>query len=237
MAASLSTTKGKKRGRSRNNQNPATAEYVDQPSDIQDYSTRGLGYDDESNVEFRRMNGAVMNNIEFKGERGYYHVTALENLLQSTMANLVPHKHNMDGGILNSKLKPVVQTNKSSKKPMVKVWALPWGWWPSCIFHVYTNHIESLMRSNRWIPLILIAKDNPRMSKFVPFGTGGRWAHTCHPAYTANKIPVGIEDIVSVHYQHLPGILVDTMVHSDIVLLLANEEKSLSGKDIKKVLK
>ena len=120
-----------------NNRNPATAEYVDQPSDIQDYSTRGLGYDDGSNIKLCGMNGALMNSTKFKEGHGYYHATAIENyLLQPTMAHLAPHEHNMDGGILNSNLKPVVQANKRSKKPMVKVWALSWGQCPSCIFHV-----------------------------------------------------------------------------------------------------
>ena len=132
------------------------------------------------------MNGALMNNVEFKGGRGYCHATALENLIQSTMAKLAPHEHNMDGGVLNSNLKPVVQANERSKKPMVKVWAIPWERWPNCIFHVYMNHRESLMRSNGWIALILIARDDPRMNEFVQFRAGGRWARKCHPAYTAN---------------------------------------------------
>ena len=81
------------------------------------------------------------------------------------------------------------------------------------------------MRSNGWIALVLIAKDDPRINEFVRFGAGGSWAHTCHPEYTANEIPVRLEDIVLVHYQHLTCILVDTMVHSNIVPLLINEER------------
>ena len=63
----------------------------------------------------------LMHNVKFKGERCYCHATAFENLLQPTRANLTPHKYNMEGRILNSKLKPIVQTNKRSKRPMVKV--------------------------------------------------------------------------------------------------------------------
>ena len=86
------------------------------------------------------------------------------------------------------------------------------------------------MRSNGWIALILIAEDDPRMNEFVRFGAGGHWARTCHPAYTANEIPVGLEDIILVHYQNLPRILVDTMVHSNIVPLLTNEERITNQK-------
>ena len=81
-----------------------------------------------------------------------------------------------------------------------------------------------MIRSNGWIALILIVEDDPRMNKFVQLRAGDFWARTCHPAYTANETLVGLEDIVLVHYQHLPCTLVNTMVHSDIVLLLTNEE-------------
>ena len=73
MATRLSTTKEKKRGQSKNNQNPATTEYVDQPSDIQDYLTRGLGYDNESNIKLRRINGALMNNQAIPPGLSFHH--------------------------------------------------------------------------------------------------------------------------------------------------------------------
>ena len=46
--------------------------------------------------------------------------------------------------------------------------------------------------------------------------------------HIANEIPVGLKDIVLVYYQHLPCILVNTMLHSNIILLLTNEESIIT---------
>lgn len=87
-----------------------------------------------------------------------------------------------------------------------------------------------MIRVKRWIALILIAEGDQRINEFYNFGASSHWARTYHPAYIANKIPVGLEDFVLVHYHHLPCILVNTMVHSNIVPHLTDEERRQEGR-------
>ena len=63
--------------------------------------------------------------------------------------------------------------------------------------------------------MILIAKCDPRMNESIRFGASGHWERTCHPVYTVNEIPVGLENIVLVYYQQLPRLLLIPMTRLD----------------------
>jgi hypothetical protein len=149
----------------------------------------------------------------------------LTNMLNSPDANLAAHNHGeLLGGILGDGLKPMVQTNKTSENPMEKVWALPYGRWMSCVFHILNTHGKALEEAGGYVALIMIPEDDPRMNLFTKFGAGSTWAQTCHPAYSMGFY-VCPDDVFVVRINDLPACLKQTQVHSDMVKLKTEAEK------------
>jgi hypothetical protein len=149
----------------------------------------------------------------------------LTNMLNSPDANLAAHDHGeLLGGILGDGLKPMVQTNKTSENPMEKVWALPYGRWMSCVFHILNTHGKALEEAGGYVALIMIPEDDPRMNLFTKFGAGSTWAQTCHPAYSMGFY-VCPDDVFVVRINDLPACLKQTQVHSDMVKLKTDAEK------------
>jgi hypothetical protein len=173
-----------------------------------------------------RLSGEAVVDIEvFKKGRGMLHATVATNMLNSPDANLAAHDHGeLLGGILGNNLKPMVQTNKTSKNPMEKVWALPYGRWMSSVFHVLSTHGKALQEAGGYVALIMIPEDDPRMDLFTKFGAGCTWTQTCHPAYSMGFY-VCLDDVFVVNINDLPACLKQTQVHSDMVKLKTNAEK------------
>ena len=224
-----STSNQMKRKRKRkqytDNKNPTTCEYIDEGEDVQDYSSRGLKYNNNTTKIWRLSGEAVVDIEEFKKGRGMLHATVATNMLNSPDANLAAHDHGeLLGGILGNGLKPMVQTNKTSENPMENVWALPYGRWMSSVFHVLSTHGKALKEAGGYVALIMIPEDDPRMDLFTKFGGGGTWAQTCHPAYSMGFY-VCLDDVFVVNINDLPACLKQTQVHSDMVKLKTNTEK------------
>jgi hypothetical protein len=224
-----STSNQMKRKRKRkqytDNKNPTTCEYIDEGEDVQDYSSRGLKYNNNTTKIWRLTGEAVVDIEEFKKGRGMLHATVATNLLNSPDANLAAHDHGeLLGGILGNGLKPMVQTNKTSENPMENVWALPYGRWMSCVFHVLSTHGKALKEAGGYVALIMIPEDDPRMDSFTKFGAGGIWVQTCHPAYSMGFY-VCPDDVFVVNINDLPACLKQTQVHSDMVKLKTDAEK------------
>jgi hypothetical protein len=157
------------------------------------------------------------------------HATVATNMLNSPDANLAAHDHGeLLGGILGNDLKPMVQTNKTSKNPMEKVWALPYGRWMSCVFHVLSTHGKALKEAGGYVALIMIPEDDSRMDLFTKFGAGCTWPQTCHPAYSMGFY-VCLDDVSVVNINDLPACLKQTQVHSDMVKLKTDAEKKATS--------
>jgi hypothetical protein len=217
--------KRKRKQQQKHNINPTTCDYKDEGEDVQDYSSSGLKYNNNTTKIWRLSGEAVVDIEEFKKGRGMLHATVATNMLNSPDANLAAHDHGeLLGGILGNGLKPMVQTNKTSENPMEKVWALPYGRWMSSVFHVLSTHGKALKEAGGYVALIMIPEDDPRMDLFTKFGGGGTWAQTCHPAYSMGFY-VCLDDVFVVNINDLPACLKQTQVHSDMVKLKTDAEK------------
>jgi hypothetical protein len=217
--------KGKRKRKRKHNINPATCGYKDEGDDVQDYSSSGLKYNNDTTKIWRLNGEAVVDIEEFKKGRGMLHATVATNMLNSPYANLAAHDHGeLLGGILGNGLKPMVQTNKTSENPMEKVWALPYGCWMLCVFHVLNTHGKALQEAGGYVALIMIPEDDPRMDLFAKFGAGCAWAQTCYPAHSMGFY-VCLDDVFVVNINDLPACLKQTQVHSNMVKLKTDAEK------------
>jgi hypothetical protein len=76
------------KGKRKHNINPATCEYKDEGDDVQDYSSSGLKYNNNTTKIWRLNGEAVVDIEEFKKGRGMLHATVATNMLNSPDANL-----------------------------------------------------------------------------------------------------------------------------------------------------
>jgi len=168
------TSKKRKRKQHTNTINPVAGDYKEEEGDLQDYSSKGLKYNNKT-TKIWRLSGKEVDIPTFKKGRGLIHATAATNVFNSPDANLAAHDFgDLLGGILGNGLKSLVQANKTSANPMVDVWALPYGRWMSCAYHVLHTHGKALKEAGGYIAFVMIPGDDPRIDLFTRFGAGGR---------------------------------------------------------------
>ena len=200
-------------------------EYAEPAEDSQDYSkSDGLVYSKDPHAKGLKLDKEPLDEEKVKEGRWYVHATPAANLFDPTSTNLEHHSFDLDGGIMEQGLQPMVQTGKKSKKPIEGVWALPGGRVMSSIAHIVRTHAEALKKSGGKIALIMIYADDDRINKFTRMG-GSTWAQTCHPAYSREEIPVYPKDVLIVDIKELPVFLKEIKVRTDLIPLKTDAEK------------